>query len=46
MQKPRKRLYIPDVYWGLLILPLIAIIAMLTELFLLWITALIDYFKK
>jgi hypothetical protein len=46
MQKPKKRIYIPDIYMGLLILPVIGIIAMLTEFLLPWITALIDYFKK
>jgi hypothetical protein len=46
MQKQKKRIYIPDVYVGLLFLPVIAIIAIISELLLPWITALIEYFKK
>jgi len=46
MQKPRKRIYIPDVYIGLLILPIIGIVALISDLLLPWIMALINFFKK
>jgi hypothetical protein len=47
MQKQKKRIfYILDAYLGVLILPVIGIIALISELLLPWITAVIDYFKK
>ena len=46
MQKQKKRIYIPDVYVGFLILPVIGIIALIAGLLLTWITALLEYLKK
>ena len=46
MSKPRKRIYIPDVYIGFLILPIIAIIAMIAGVLLNPIMELINFFKK
>jgi len=46
MQKPRKRLYIPDVYFGLLVLPIIGVIAIISNLLLPWILDLIRFFHR
>jgi len=46
MQKPKKRIYIPDVHVGFLVLPVIAIIAILSNFFIPWVTALIDFLKN
>ena len=46
MRNQRKKFYIPDVYIGLLILPVIGIIALITGLLLPWIMAVINYLKK
>ncbi len=44
--KHKKRFYIPDVYIGFLILPVIGIIALIAGLLLGPMTALINFFKN
>jgi len=46
MSKPRKRIYIPDVYIGFLIIPVIGIIALVAGILLNPIMELINFFKK
>ncbi len=42
--KSRKRIYIPDVYFGLLALPVIGIIALITDWTLPWVMAIVKFF--
>jgi len=46
MQKPRKKIYIPDIYIGLLALPIIAIIAIISSMLVPWILDLINFFHR
>jgi len=46
MTKPRRKIYIPDVYVGVLILPVIAVIALVGDFLLPWIVAFIHWFEK
>jgi len=42
--KSKKRIYIPDSYVGFLALPVIGLIAIITDWALPWVTAIINFF--
>jgi hypothetical protein len=46
MSKSRKRIYIPDIYVGFLILPVIVIIGLIAGVLLNPIMELLNFFKK